>query len=56
MSTIFSSLDSCIKKDLQILQLAGNTKLENMLELVLTKLRGGYSEDVHTNGKIEKQK
>ena len=37
---VLSALDNEIRKEVQILQLAGNTKLENLLEMIEAKLEG----------------
>lgn len=37
---VISSLDDSLRKEVQILQLAGNDKLENLLELIETKIEG----------------
>ena len=45
MNVIIGSLDPLLKADIQFLQLSGNTKLENVLELVASKLRNGYHQE-----------
>ena len=40
MNQVLSNLDDQLRKEVQILQLAGNVKLENLLELIDSKLEG----------------
>ena len=48
LSVILSTLEPTLKADVEILQLAGNTKLENILELISSKLKSGYHSDYTT--------
>ncbi len=55
-SHVMSSLDDRLRKEVQILQLAGNAKLENLLELIETKLEGNpMAFNMMEGGGVEKQ-
>ena len=43
MSHILTNLDESLKKEVHILQLAGNTRLENLLELVDRKMNAPFA-------------
>ena len=43
MSHILTNLEESLKKEVHILQLAGNTRLENLLELVASKMSAPFS-------------
>ena len=43
MNHILSTLEDSVREDAKILQLSGNVKIENLLELITTKLSKGFS-------------
>ena len=43
MNHMLSILEDSVREDAKILQLSGNVKIENLLELITTKLSKGFS-------------
>ena len=63
MNHILSTLEDSVREDAKILQLSGNVKIENLLELIMTKLSKGFSpvqpivaaaHSVHNNDRLSK--
>ena len=63
MNHILSTLEDSIREDVKILQLSGNVKIENLLELITKKLSKRFSPvqpiaiaalSVHNNDRLSK--